>query len=148
MWKYWKKFILRYICYTTFELFHFLKDLLESICWRGEIFTTARPSIVPQTRPGNICSSSGIDAIVQTADTTSYVFLMVLNQTCKNTVESNMTTICYTKCKDSSLILNFLNAKTTTHVDSAFLSKSLMANQQTQPNKKMPRSSWMCCLTV
>jgi len=42
---------------------------------RGEIFTTARPSIVPQTRPGNICSSSGIDAIVQTADTTSYVFI-------------------------------------------------------------------------
>merc|ERR1711892_622960 len=42
-----------------------------------EIFTTSRPRVFNQPRPssfGNICSNTKLDTIVQTADTTSYVF--------------------------------------------------------------------------
>ena len=42
-----------------------------------EIFTTSRPRVFKQPRPssfGNICSNPKLDTIVQTADTTSYVF--------------------------------------------------------------------------
>ena len=42
-----------------------------------EVFTTSRPNIFRQPRPSsseNICSNPKIDAIVQTGDTTSYIF--------------------------------------------------------------------------